>query len=153
MEKKHKNEEEVKKFMSLPKGVPERRTIISEIRKRGNFGFNTDKNFNDGELIVSRRPKNAENKSAKDFRACANCKGFFSKLTLRVHFKSCTGMNYQHNRVATLLSKKIAGRIHPKASNVVKNYLFPPLRDDNVSRAIRYNELIIIYANKMIQKY
>ncbi|KAG5872851.1 hypothetical protein JTB14_017532 [Gonioctena quinquepunctata] len=139
--------------MSLPKGVPERKKIIGDIRKRENFVFNTDKNYNDGELIVSRRPKNAENKSAKDFGACANCKAFFSKLTLRVHFKSCTGINNQYHRMATVLSKKIAARIHPKASKIVENYLFPPLRDDDVARAIRYDELIIIYANKMVQKY
>lgn len=153
LESKHKEEEEVKKFILLPKGTIERKEIIGKIRKQGNFLFNTDENFNDGELIVSRRPKDAANKSAKDFRACANCKAFFSKQTLKKHFNTCTGMNNKSHRLATLLSKKITGRIHSKASLSVKNYLFPPLRDDNVSRIIRYDELIIIFANKMVEKY
>lgn len=150
LESKHK-EEEVRQFMLLPKGSIKRATIIGKIRKQGNIVFNTNKNFNDGELIIARRPKNALNKSAKDFRACANCRGFFSKQTFRVHFRSCTGIDNKTHGIATLLSKKMTGRIHPKASQVVKNQLFPPLRNEDVSRAIRFDEFVIIYSNKMVQ--
>ncbi|XP_045477756.1 uncharacterized protein LOC123682945 [Harmonia axyridis] len=153
LENKHSGEEEVKKFIMLPKGNVERAKIIGQIRKRGNFLFNTNENLNDGELIVARRPKSSRNKSGRDYSACANCKGFFSKATLRVHFRSCTGIDSDIKRLPNLLSKKITSRIHPMASITVRNHLFPPLREDDVCRAIRYDELIIIYANKMVEKY
>lgn len=75
----HSNEDEVKKFISLPKKNPERRRIIGQIRKKGNFVFNTNKHFNDGELIVSRRPQTKFKRHAQDYKVCANCKAFFSK--------------------------------------------------------------------------
>nr|CAI5848824.1 unnamed protein product [Callosobruchus analis] len=50
----HKKEEEVEKILALPRGCDERRQLIGNIRKKGNFVFNTNAGINDGELIVSR---------------------------------------------------------------------------------------------------
>lgn len=50
LELKHKNEEEVKKFLSFPKKSGERREVISQIRKKGNFKFNTQADLNSGLL-------------------------------------------------------------------------------------------------------
>lgn len=91
LELRHKNEEDVKKFMILPKGSADRKSIIAKIRKKGNFIFNTHDDFNDGELIVARRPRANSVKNAKDFKVCANCKGFYSGITIRKHFLQCTG--------------------------------------------------------------
>lgn len=153
LETKHKEEEEVKKFIYLPKGNSERRTLISNIRKKGNFLFNTCKQYNDGELIVSRRPSKNLMRSAIDFKACANCKAFFAKNTLRLHFRQCSGNVNTSKRITQLLSRKITSRVHAKASAVVRKDLFPVLREDNITRLIRYDELAIIYANKMTEKY
>lgn len=153
LETRHKDVEDVKKFIDLPKGNPERKNLIAEIRKRGNFLFNTDKNYNNGELKVARRPQEKFNRRATDFRACAKCKAFFSNATLRIHFKRCTGLSSHSKRHVVLLSKRVTSRLHPVASDIVKNQLFPPLREDDIVRKIRYDSLIILYANKMVQKY
>lgn len=152
-ELKHKNEKEVKKFLKLPKGDPERMKLIGVLRKKGNFIFNTDKSLNDGELIVSRRPANANAKSASEYKPCANCRAFFSKRSLRSHYRKCTGKKSEHRREVLLLSKGISNKIHSRASEVVKTTLFPPLREDEVTNVVRYDELIILYANKMCDKY
>lgn len=55
--------------------------------------------------------------------------------------------------MVTLLSKKVTGRIHPRASILVKNALFPTLQEDDITRVVRYDELVIIFANKMCEKY
>jgi len=52
---KHKNEEEVKKFIYLPKRNKERIKIIDILRKRGNFLHNTRPELNSGILIASRQ--------------------------------------------------------------------------------------------------
>lgn len=153
LEVKHNNEKDVQEFLHLPKGSSERREKIGKIRKQGNFVFNTRKSFNDGELIVSRRPQNTKETSATHFKACSNCKAFFTKNGLRTHFKKCTGTDSTSHHSVMMLSKRTMGRLHAKASLSVKKYLFPFLREDNIVRLVRYDELIIIYANKMCEKY
>lgn len=153
LELKHKNEEEVKKFINLPKGNLERRKLIDVIRKQGNYLFNTDKNFNDGELIVCRRPKNNEQKTAYEYKACGKCKAYFSKNSIRAHFSKCAKISSTKNRVVKIMSNRVMGRIHQKACEVVRKQLFPPLREDEVTRTVRYDELVIVYANKMVEKY
>lgn len=49
----HKDEEEVKKFKNLPRRNQERKDIISTLRKRENFNYNTKESLNDGQLVVS----------------------------------------------------------------------------------------------------
>ena len=84
LETVHRNEPDVKKFSVLPKNNPERKKIIQTLRRNGNFKFNTDSKLNDGQLIVCRRPNEKYNKRATDFIACANCKGFLQKNTIRI---------------------------------------------------------------------
>lgn len=52
-----------------------------------------------------------------------------------------------------VLGRKITGRIHNNASNVLKNVIFPILRDDSVTRSIKYDQLLITYGNKLAVKY
>ncbi|KAG5863507.1 hypothetical protein JTB14_031458 [Gonioctena quinquepunctata] len=129
---RHKNEEDVQKFLSIPKKSSERRKLIAVLRKRGNYLFNSDKNYNDGELIVSRRPNEKHLRAAKDFRACGNCKAYFAKNSLRAHFRKCTKKSSKNERLVMIMSKKVMGRIHSKASKTVREELFPPLREDNI---------------------
>ncbi|KAG5875339.1 hypothetical protein JTB14_033719 [Gonioctena quinquepunctata] len=59
LETTHKNEEDVRKFMMLPKGNSERKHMIGLIRKKGFLLYNTNRDINEGDLIVTRRcPKN-----------------------------------------------------------------------------------------------
>lgn len=52
-----------------------------------------------------------------------------------------------------IMGRKIAGRIHPMASETLKKIVFPVMRDDQVTRVIRYDQLLILYGNKMCVKY
>lgn len=153
LEDKHGDEPEVKKFTALPKKTLERRKIIAVIREKGNFLFNSQTEYNDGELIVSRRPSNKLDRTARDFRACANCKAFFSINSLRMHFAKCTGRSSKKNRIVTVMSKQVMARMHSCATETVTCLIFPKLREDDTVRAIRYDELVIVYANKMGEKY
>ncbi|KAL3289323.1 hypothetical protein HHI36_003753 [Cryptolaemus montrouzieri] len=152
-ELRHKDKEQVQQFIHLPKGNTLRRELIGNLRKRGNFLFNTDETINDGELIVSRRPQAVKNRNVRYFKPCSNCKAFFSKNTLRVHFSKCSGKSSLKRRFALLSSKKICSRIHKKASDMVRQNVFPPLRQDEVTRVISYDELFITFANNMTERY
>lgn len=59
-------------------------------------------------------------------------------------FQSCK--NY---RTLIVMGRKILGPIHPEASTILRQTVFPVLRQDEVVRPIRYDKLIILYENKM----
>lgn len=132
IEKVHSDKEEVKKFISLPKGNKERRKIIDTIKKNCQFAFNTNIFLNDGELIVSRRPTQNNKKCATDYQVCQNCKGFFTKTNIRHHAKLCFSYCGTKNRTLFVMGKKILKRIHPEASDILKNQVFPILRATNI---------------------
>ncbi|XP_029674803.1 uncharacterized protein LOC115242555, partial [Formica exsecta] len=150
LEAVHKNEAEVKKFILLPKGNAERKAIIDTIRKESNFIYNTSSQFNTGELIVSRRPSKA-NKPASDFMCCPKCKGYYPKNNVRHHFQDCNKKSF--GRYVMTLGRKVQARIHNKASDMVRKVIFLILRDDNVCKIIRYDELVIRRANKLCKKF
>lgn len=131
-------------------GNLERKTIIATIRKKSSFVHNTRSRYNTGELIVSRRPTKA-NKPASHFTCCPKCKGYYTKNNIRHHFSDCNKKSI--GRRILVLGRKVQARIHNKASDVVKNVIFPILRDDDVSRVIRYDELVILRANKLCRKF
>jgi len=55
LENKHSNEDQMKDFMSLSKRCAERLHKITNIRREGNFIFNTTKEYN-RRMITMRRP-------------------------------------------------------------------------------------------------
>lgn len=153
METVHHNEPDVKKFAVLPKKNFERKKIIDTLRKNNNIKFNTNSELNNGQLIVCRRPNEKYKKVAKNFIACAKCKGFFAKSTIRHHSRNCLGKKFATNRCIMVMGRKITCRIHSSASKILRKTVFPIMREDEVTRVIRYDELLILYANKLCIKY
>lgn len=49
--------------------------------------------------------------------------------------------------------RTIHGKIHKKASKLLKEIIFPILREDKIVDIIRYDELVIIYANMLRRNY
>ena len=76
--------------MSLPVKSNERREYIAKIRKKGNFLFNVNSDWNNGKLIPVRRPTKNEKRPGQDFVPCAKCRGFYSKNNIRHHYRQCS---------------------------------------------------------------
>lgn len=153
LSRKHSNVKEVKDILNIPRGQPERRILFNKIRKNGHYLFNTNSDVNTGELKVMRRPNAKHNKNASDFSICPQCKGNYSKSALRHHYKRCSKRNSIYNRTILSKSRKITGRIHESACKILRERVFPTLRDDDVTRIIRYDELAINFANKLCEKF
>ncbi|XP_029158730.1 uncharacterized protein LOC114931007 [Nylanderia fulva] len=149
----HRNKPEVKKFIDLCPNNLERKKIIETIRRNGNFIYNTNSNINEGKLLVCRRPRKDKQKSAKDYTACAKCKGFFVKTSLRRHFKQCTSYGSKQTRSVLVMGRAVIGRINPIAEETLRKVVFPALREDEITRLIRYDELIIMFGNRLCRKY
>ncbi|XP_025268564.1 uncharacterized protein LOC112639306 [Camponotus floridanus] len=153
LSRKHSNVKEVKDILNIPRGQPERRILFNKIRKNGHYLFNTNSDVNTGELKVMRRPNVKYNKNASDFSICPQCKGNYSKSALRHHYRRCNKRNSTYNRTILSKSRKITGRIHESACKILRERVFPTLRDDDVTRIIRYDELAINFANKLCEKF
>ncbi|CAH2101220.1 unnamed protein product [Euphydryas editha] len=58
-----------------------------------------------------------------------------------------------YSRDILITGRRVTGYIHENANDVLRNDVFPVLRDDKVSRSIRYDELLIKFGNKLTDKY
>lgn len=102
------------------------------------------------EKILCRRQRKA--KPQKICKPCPNCKGYFSIHVLRRHYRSCSGTQ-KGTRNITILSRQLEGNISKEAGAILKNEVFPVLKDDAVVNTIRYDKLLIKYGNKLCLKY
>lgn len=153
LESVHCNEPDVKKFMYLPKGCSERRNIIDTLRKRGNFKFNIEKQYERQGFIPCRRARENKPKILKNYLACGNCKGHYLKWTLRHHFKKCTGRTGEKSRIVKVMGRRIEGKCLKEADERVRRVVLPAMRSDEVTRNICYDSLLLLYANSQCKKY
>lgn len=115
--------------LNLPSaGSLKRLQIISTIRKRGQFKWNTVAELNGGEMQPSRRQNKKFKKTAIDYRSCAICLGTFAKTFLRTHWNTCSNHTMKHERVVQELSRAVEGRIHPEASDDLRD-IFAMIRE------------------------
>lgn len=132
--------------MSFPKGSSKRKSIIDNLRKQGDFIHNVNPEFNSGILISSRQRQAKYNNTAEDYICCQNCKGFY---TIRFHSYKCNSTSQKGIRNQMIAGRRITGYIHRKADPILRPIVFPVLNDDDISRSIKYDELIILYGNKL----
>lgn len=153
LEKKHKDEEKVKGFLRLPKGSLIRKKKICEIQRVGNSLHNSDPNLNTGILITCRRMQSKSVNTPADYLTCTICRGYFSKRTLRIHYKKCNLDHRKGVREITVPSRRKLGYIHHRASEVLRRVVFPVMKEDDIKQCIRYDELIVLAGNKFCDKY
>ncbi|KAK0169534.1 hypothetical protein PV328_011916 [Microctonus aethiopoides] len=151
--KAHSDNVEVQKCLSFPVLSKERKREIAKLRKRGDFIHNTHANVNTEVLITCRRPRNNSKKNADEYVTCSNCLGSYSKRTLRIHFAKCDSMHKKGQRGQLMEGKGLSGDIHYRANAVMQRSIYPGFQDDAISSTIRYDELLILYGNKLCDKY
>lgn len=118
----HSNEPDVQKFKYLPKNSSERRNIIDMLRKKGSFKFNIEKQYEGQSFIPIRRARENHSKIFRNYLACGNCKGHYLKLTLRHHFKKCTGRTGEKSRIAKVMGRRLEGKYLKEADEKVRRY-------------------------------
>lgn len=138
-------------------GSQERNKLLEKIRLKGSYEFNTNEQYNSGELIVSRRPNRKYNRNADHYIPCTKCKNYFSKVTIHRHVRNCQNylkdVKYRGYRHIQVAGRVLAKRIHPKANIIMKEKICPQLHPGIISDTIRYDELIILFGNKLTCKY
>lgn len=153
LENKHQDENRVKDFLNLPKRSTERLNKIANIRKEGNFIFNTTKEYNHGRMITVRRPTQKEKQNGMNFVNCPYCNGFYTRNNLRHHVQQCNENEKPGSSQRILQNaRRVLGRCHSEASRKMRIEILPVLQEDNVTKAIRYDRAIILYGNSMCKR-
>ncbi|XP_066585722.1 uncharacterized protein [Prorops nasuta] len=153
LETVHREEVDVKRFAVLPKNNVERKKIIAEIRKRGNFLHNTTSSLETCNFVVSRRPNIEMPRTADYYIPCPSCKVYLSKKTAHVHVRLCTNRGARKSHSIKVLGRRLVPNVHEKACFTLKSKVLPPLRQDIVTSVVRNDELIVIYGNHLCNKY
>ncbi|XP_037033027.1 uncharacterized protein LOC119072014 [Bradysia coprophila] len=158
MENKHKTEEDVKKFMCLPKGSKSRLLILDSLRKTGQDNWNKSAKLNKGKMITCRRPnKKFGNKSTR-FKTCPYCIGQYTRGSLRLHVRNnCPRKPIQNEeakgkRFITALATSVEARYHENASAGLQK-VYKRFRDDALVWSLKFDWLITVYGNKQAAKY
>lgn len=131
---------------------------LNLLRNTGNLNWNMDSSLNKGELITSRRPNPYNCTDPTGFTICPYCFGSYRKTGLRQHVnrycprKPKVDENTRGERVITALATSIQARHHQNASIALKN-VYKSLRDDDLSRSIKFDWLITAYGNKLSAKH
>lgn len=148
--RKHLNKPRVEEFANLPIKSPERQLLISKIRKEGNFLL-LSKDYTTGKIIPVRRPAEADKCGGKRFTTCPSCKVLYTRNNIRHHFFEMCWKKSAKNVIAQ--ARAIEGRINPRATEIVREKILPCMREDGVVRIVRYDLLLILYANDLCQRH
>lgn len=84
---------------------------------------------------------------------CKHCKGYFSKRTLRIHYAKCNSKHKKGQRGQLIEGKQLMGYAHNHANDIMRRKIIPSFNDDNVSKSIKYDELLILFGNKLYDTY
>lgn len=109
--------------------------------------------MNTGSVIVKRRPSKKTERMANHYKPCSNCKEMFSKLSLRAHFLKCNPYKIEGQRDVLLQSRRFQMNVSKKASTRLARDVLPRCRDDVITSLILFDDLCILYGNKLTKKY
>lgn len=115
--------------------------------------YNRDNNLNDGKLIVARRPKSSSEKKASDFQICHHWKRRYARGSIRKHRKRCLNESSSKHRENAVLSRKAESQLHKDANKQFRDKVFPVLKNDNVVDEIRWDGLLVKFANRLCDRY
>lgn len=51
------------------------------------------------------------------------------------------------------MGRSLTGYLHNRANEILRHTVFPVLTDDNITKSVQYDELLIVFGNKLCEKY
>lgn len=119
------------------------------MRLRGNNIYNLNRDFNKGKLLVCRQPRQNSVANAVDYKPCSKC----GRWLLNVKRHQCPQeRDHYDDRSHLVKSKIMMGQIHENANELTRKIL-AIFNDDEISVAVRYDPLLIVFANDLTERY
>lgn len=155
----HSDQMEVARFLSKPVNSKERKLLISNIVKYGNYKHNCDAlKSGKGEIVPRKRPAHT-GKDTGNFLPCEKCLGFFSRKMLGRHIKSCVVECGNSPSSDNVKGKGLLARgalLLPSsdaASEGLRENVLKRMTGDQVFNALKGDPLILEFGNKLYEKH
>ena len=153
LEAKHGEESLVCKALSFPKKSAQRRQILNELLKKGNFNHNRSvSQAGTGELVPVRRPQH--DFDSNDSLTCSKCLGLYYRRDLWRHNKMCSGTKNGggqstdvQNRSTYLLPTPVT------VSDQFMTDILSKMREDKVANICRKDAIIVKLGQRLYQKH
>ena len=147
---KHSDKEEIKTLLSLPVNSQERKDFLQILRNKGNLDHNKT-GLEDDELLVSRRVRIESQHTPKDYTSCPGSFQNILRTTVR-HHKCVVSTNLNSHSIL-VEGVKLEARIHKSANERLRTEVVPNMKNDEITKAALFDELIVKTANSFEEKY
>ncbi|XP_074034196.1 uncharacterized protein isoform X2 [Leptinotarsa decemlineata] len=139
----HSLEIEVQKIMALTPKSRERRLLIDNLRKQGNYLKNVNGYY---------KPVRSPQINKDNLLPCQNCHGFYSAKLLYRHKKRCLGTSAGSNCRADSQSH-LASIINKKVDVQMQEQVFPRMRADKISLEAKKDPLICAFGSRYLKTH
>ncbi|KAF0693056.1 Uncharacterized protein FWK35_00037737, partial [Aphis craccivora] len=149
--RKHKDEIEVAKYESLPKGSKERKFEADTLRKKGNFLNNVGGN----KVKPVRRPNELKGiPCANNCLPCKFCYGMFKKKYLFRHMNICKNNKEKHgSKVNAMAAGQNLLLVFKDGDNELVNNVFLRMATDEISLVAKTDELIKQFGSRYLKSH
>lgn len=151
----HKNEVDVAKALSYPKGSKERRINLDLLRNKGNRAHNTDVLKSGKGVLVPRQQSSAKQVNVKDYMHCLNCQGLFRRKALWRHMSRCNlARKCQVTKPGRSRVQALCAYAEPVPEGVAKKLwkLISDMKQDEVTCAVKSDTCIIKFGEHLCNK-
>ncbi|KAF5879973.1 uncharacterized protein DAT39_023240, partial [Clarias magur] len=151
----HKNEVDVAKALSYPKGSKERKLNLDLLRNKGNRVHNTDVLKVGKGVLVPRQQSSAKHVSVKDYMHCLNCQGLFRRKALWRHMSRCNlARKCQVTKPGRSRVQALCAYAEPVPEGVEKKLwkLISDMKQDEVTCAVKSDACIIKFGEHLCNK-
>lgn len=154
MSLKHQNEVEVAKILMLPKKSKERRKMWDILVKKGDFAHNYSILQKGHGILIPKYRSRKPAPNTKDYLPCQYCKGFYKKLDLWKHQKSCQKPeNSDSLCIAPIRSGKLLLPVENKeVTKKLYNDIILKMRDDGIREVVEGDYLIMRYGQRLYEE-
>ncbi|XP_063910844.1 uncharacterized protein LOC135128004 [Zophobas morio] len=139
----HGCEPEVIKILSVPASSPERKHLISELRKRGNFVKNSH--------MCLKPVKSGKMGNGVRYVPCKHCLGFYSSKQLYRHVKTCRSRETVRTVYSHLTDAQNVLLRHKQIDKDLVNIVFPKMLADDISMEAKSDPLICMFGARYIK--
>jgi len=149
--RKHKDEIEVAKYESLPKGSKERKFQADILRKKGNFLSNVGGN----KVKPVRRPNELKGiPCANNYLPCKFCYGMFKKKYLFRHMNICKNNKEKHgSKVKAMVAGQNMLLVFKDTDNDLVNNVFSRMATDEIALVAKTDELIKQFGSRYLKSH
>lgn len=148
VKRRHPTQPDVIKMVADMKKNPGSKEPSKKLIFVADIMYNTDKKLNKGNLRVCRAPQST--KTANDFTNCPKYNMTLSAAEFRFHATSCMKISGKFCRNLVQLGKDYIKKCSPLACEALKIKVLFRMRNDTITRGLKYDDLIIVYGNELV---